>query len=248
MKKYFHLILITLLFGNTPKDSYVLLISFDGFRADYLDWYDTPNFDRLAEQGVKADGMKPVFVSKTFPNHYSIATGMYIENHGLIGNYFYDEKLDEYFTLSDRSKVEDARFYGGEPIWVTAEKQGVKSASYFWAGSAAAVGGVRPGIWKEYDHDFPFPARIDSVAKWFSLPEEKRPHLIMLYFHEPGCDRASLRPGKPGNRSHGGFHGRHYGKNHVCNGITRYISKTEYNRCFGSRHGCYQSGEDNQFI
>ncbi|MCH7611976.1 MAG: alkaline phosphatase family protein [Candidatus Marinimicrobia bacterium] len=197
MKKYFHLILITLLFGNTPKDSYVLLISFDGFRADYLDWYDTPNFDRLAEQGVKADGMKPVFVSKTFPNHYSIATGMYIENHGLIGNYFYDEKLDEYFTLSDRSKVEDARFYGGEPIWVTAEKQGVKSASYFWAGSAAAVGGVRPGIWKEYDHDFPFPARIDSVAKWFSLPEEKRPHLIMLYFHEPDATGHRYGPESP---------------------------------------------------
>jgi len=185
MKKYFYFILITFLFGTSPKDSYVLLISFDGFRADYLDWYDTPNFDRLAKHGVKAEGMKPVFVSKTFPNHYSIATGMYIENHGLVGNSFYDEKLDEYFKLSDRSKVEDGRFYGGEPIWVTAEKQGVKTASYFWAGSAAEIRGVRPGIWKKYEHDFPFPARIDSVAKWFSLPEEKRPHLVLLYFHEP---------------------------------------------------------------
>ncbi len=185
MKKYLNFFLITLLFGSSPKDSYVLLISFDGFRADYLDWYDTPNFDRLAEQGVKADGMKPVFVSKTFPNHYSIATGMYIENHGLVGNYFYDERLNEYFTLSDRSKVEDARFYGGEPIWNTAEKQGVKSASYFWVGSVAPIGGVRPSIWKKYDHNFPFPARIDSVAKWFTLPEERRPHLVMLYFHEP---------------------------------------------------------------
>ncbi|HIB60140.1 MAG TPA: alkaline phosphatase family protein, partial [Candidatus Marinimicrobia bacterium] len=182
------LLLFSFLFVFTleaKEKPYVLLISFDGFRADYLDWYNTPNFDRLAEHGVKADGMKPVFVSKTFPNHYSLATGMFIENHGLIGNHFYDKKLGEYFTLSDRSKVEDARFYGGEPIWVTAEKQGVKTASYFWAGSEAPVGGVWSSIWKKYDHDFPFLARVDSVAKWFTLPEEKRPHLIMLYFHEP---------------------------------------------------------------
>ena len=185
MKKYLHLFLLTFLFSNTPNDSYVLLISFDGFRADYLDWYNTPNFDRLAQQGIKADGLKPVFVSKTFPNHYSIATGLHIENHGLIGNHFYDEKLDEFYTLSDRSKVEDARFYGGEPIWVTAEKQGVKTASYFWVGTEAPIGGAQSSIWKKYDHDFPFNARVDSVAKWFSLPEEKRPHLIMLYFHEP---------------------------------------------------------------
>jgi alkaline phosphatase D len=185
MKKYFHLFLLTFLFSNTPNGSYVLLISFDGFRADYLDWYDTPNFDRLAIQGVKADGLKPVFVSKTFPNHYTIATGMYIENHGLIGNDFYDEKLDEFYTLSDRLKVEDARFYGGEPIWLTAEKQGMKTASYFWAGTEAPIGGVQSSIWKKYDHRFPFDARVDSVTKWFSLPEEKRPHLISLYFHEP---------------------------------------------------------------
>jgi len=185
MKKIVFFFLVSILVGNTSNDSYVLLISFDGFRADYLDWYNTPNFDRLAQQGVKADGLKPVFVSKTFPNHYTITTGMYIENHGLVGNHFYDEKLDEFFTLSDRSKVEDARFYGGEPIWVTAEKQDVKTASYFWVGTEAPVGGIRSSIWKKYDHDFPFNARIDSVAKWFSLPEEKRPHLISLYFHEP---------------------------------------------------------------
>lgn len=170
---------------QAQEKPYVLLISFDGFRADYLDWYDTPNFDRLAEDGVKADGLKPVFVSKTFPNHYSIATGMYIENHGLIANHFYDERLDIHFSLRDRNTVQDERFYGGEPIWVTAENQGVKTASYFWAGSEAPVSGVWSSIWKKYDHDFPFNARIDSVAKWFSLPMEKRPHLIMLYFHEP---------------------------------------------------------------
>jgi len=186
MKKIFFLTLLSFLFAKNIEDKpYVLMISFDGFRADYIDWYNTPNFDRLAKQGVKADGLKPVFVSKTFPNHYSLATGMYIENHGLVGNYFYDKKLDAYYTLSDRSKVEDGRFYGGEPIWVTAENQGIKTASYFWVGSEASIAGVRPSIWKKYDHNFSFTARIDSVSKWFALPEEIRPQLVMLYFHEP---------------------------------------------------------------
>ena len=87
-----------------------MLISFDGFRSDYLDWYDTPHMDRFVKEGVRADGLIPVFVSKTFPNHYSIATGLYPENHGLIGNHFYDPKFEEYYSLSDRSKVEDPKF------------------------------------------------------------------------------------------------------------------------------------------
>ena len=116
MGKILILILLWISSLEAENRSYVLLVSFDGFRADYLDWYDTPHFDRFAEQGVKADGLKPVFVSKTFPNHYSIATGMFVENHGIIANYFYDTKLDEYFTLSDRSKVEDSRFMEENPF------------------------------------------------------------------------------------------------------------------------------------
>ena len=170
---------------NHQDDSYVLLISFDGFRADYLDWFDTPNMDRFIKNGVRAKGMIPVFVSKTFPNHYSIATGMYAENHGLIGNHFYDSELDENYTLSDRSKVQDAKFYGGEPIWVTAEKQGLKTASYFWVGTEAPIGGVYPSKWKKYEHNFPFEARIDSIVSWFSLPLKERPRFSLLYFHEP---------------------------------------------------------------
>lgn len=175
----------SLALGQDRDVPYVLLISFDGFRADYLDWYPTPHFHALAEAGVRAEHMLPVYVTKTFPNHYTLATGMYIENHGLIDNYFYDEKLDETYRLSDRTKVEDARFYGGEPIWVTAEQQGVKSASMFWVGSEAPVAGLQPSIWKRYDHHMPFFDRVDSVAAWFSLPENRRPHLVTLYFHEP---------------------------------------------------------------
>jgi len=106
------------------NDQYVLLVSMDGFRADYLETTDTPNFDKLANNGVRSEGLKPVFISKTFPNHYSIATGMYVENHGLIANSFFATDLDKYYTMRDRETVENGNFYGGEPIWVTAERQG----------------------------------------------------------------------------------------------------------------------------
>lgn len=166
-----------------PGKPYVLIISMDGFRADYLDRTYTPNFDRFAENGVKAKSLKPVFISKTFPNHYSLATGMYPENHGLIGNAFFAPDLNEHYSMRDRSKVEDGRFYGGEPIWVTVENQGLKAASFYWVGSEAKE--LRPSIWKRYDQSVSFDARIDSMIAWFSLPAESRPNLIMLYFHEP---------------------------------------------------------------
>ena len=110
------------------NDQYVLLVSMDGFRADYLDVTDTPNFDKLANNGIRTEGLKPVFISKTFPNHYSIATGMYVENHGLIANSFFASDLDKYYSMRDRETVENGNFYGGEPIWVTAARQGVKQA------------------------------------------------------------------------------------------------------------------------
>ena len=167
------------------NDQYVLLISMDGFRSDYLDMTDTPNFDNMAKNGIRSDGLKPVFISKTFPNHYSIATGMYAESHGVIANSFFASDLDKYYSIRDRKSVENGDFYGGEPIWVTAEKQGVKTASYFWVGTEAAIAGVHPSIWKRYDQKVPFEDRIDSVMTWFSLPISHRPRLIMLYFHEP---------------------------------------------------------------
>ena len=167
------------------NDQYVLLVSMDGFRADYLEKTYTPNFDNISINGVRSEGLIPVFISKTFPNHYSIATGMYPENHGLIANSFYASDLDKFYSIRDRESVEDGDFYGGEPIWVTAERQGVKTASYFWVGTEAAIAGVHPSIWKRYDQKVPFDDRIDSVMTWFSLPISHRPRLVMLYFHEP---------------------------------------------------------------
>lgn len=186
---------------NKSSLPYVVMLSLDGFRWDYTDKVPTPNLDYIAKNGVKASSMQPSFPSKTFPNHYTIATGLYPDHHGIVQNSFYDPEMDAYYSIDNRTAVENGDFYGGEPIWVTAEKQGVKSASYFWVGSEAPVQGIYPSIWKRYDHHFPFEARIDSVIAWLQLPEKRRPHLITWYIHEPdgwghiyGPDNEELKP------------------------------------------------------
>jgi len=165
-----------------PKE-YVLLVSFDGFRYDYSNIVDTPNFDKIEKEGVKAKSLKPIFPTLTFPNHYSIATGCYADKHRIISNTFYSKTLDRVYSMYDRETVSDSAFYGSEPIWLTAERNGLKTASYFWVGSEAM--GKTPSIYKNYDSAVPFTARIDSVISWFGLPEDKRPELALLYFNEP---------------------------------------------------------------
>jgi predicted AlkP superfamily pyrophosphatase or phosphodiesterase len=160
----------------------VVLVSFDGFHPDYLDRYPTPNFDRVAAAGVRADALIPSFPTLTFPNHYTIATGMYPGSHGLVGNTIYDPGFDATYSMRDRDAVGDGRWYGGEPIWVTAETQGMTTASYFWVGTEAPVRGVQPTRWKPYDGDVPYEARVDSALAWLALPPAERPHLVLLYF------------------------------------------------------------------
>jgi len=160
----------------------LLLISIDGFRADYTELYNTPNLDELAEKGVKADYMIPVFPTKTFPNHYSIATGRYVENTGLISNNMYDEEFDEYYSLANRGAVQSAKWYEGEPIWVTAEKQGIPTAPLFWPGSEAPIGGSYPTRWAPYEDDLPYKARVDSVLHWLQIADDTAPGFMTLYF------------------------------------------------------------------
>jgi len=183
--KYIILFLIIHTVYASDADEYVLLISMDGFRYDYLDKANTPNFDKLVNTGASAKALIPVFTSKTFPNHYSIATGMYAENHGLIANTFFANDLNKQYSIRDRNAVENGSFYGGEPIWVTAESQNVISASYFWVGSEAVIKGLQPTYWKKYNQKVSFESRIDSVISWYSKPVQSRPRLILLYFHEP---------------------------------------------------------------
>ena len=168
----------------TADDAYtpLVLVSLDGFRYDYRSRTATPALDRLAAEGVYAERLVPVFPTLTFPNHYSLVTGLYPEHHGIVANTIYDPVFGATFSLSDREAVADARWWGGEPLWVTAERQGVRAATLFWPGSEAAIGGVRPSDWKPYDDDMPYAARVDTALAWMSRPAATRPGLVTLYF------------------------------------------------------------------
>lgn len=167
-----------------PKNSTppLLIVSFDGFRYDYLSKANTPNFDSLIANGVKAESLIPVFPSKTFPNHYSIVTGLYPENSGLVGNTMYDSKFDEWYKISKREAVTNPKWYAGEPIWNTVEKQGKKAGVFFWVGSETPIQGMRPSHWKLYDGSVPGATRIDSVAKWLTYKDDRAVDFAALYF------------------------------------------------------------------
>lgn len=169
-----------------PRDRpLVIMLSLDGFRWDYPEIYATPNLDKIKAYGVKAQSLIPVFPSKTFPNHYTIATGLYPDHHGIVNNEFVDPETGEMYSPGNRQMVEAPHFYGGEPIWVTAEKQGIPTASFYWIGSEAPVMGMHPSIWKKFDSSVPFETRMDSVISWANFPAEKRPGLITWYMEEP---------------------------------------------------------------
>jgi len=176
------------------KQPYVIMLSLDGFRWDYPDKANTPVLDSLKRAGVFAE-MKPSFPSKTFPNHYSMATGLYPDHHDIVLNSFYADDLNRTYNISDRATVRDASFYGGEPIWNTAKKQGFKTATLFWVGSEAPIQGIRPDRWYTYNQTLAFTSRIDSLVRWLSLPNNIRPHLILWYYPEPDGTGHHFGPG-----------------------------------------------------
>ena len=160
----------------------IVLLSLDGFRYDYLDRYPGPNFARLLAHGVRAEGLIPAFPSKTFPNHFTIVTGLEPQHHGLVANRFFDPARNASYGMSDTLAVRDGTWYHGEPVWVTAERQGMVAASYFWPGSEADIGGLRPTRVKAYDGKVPNADRVDTVLAWLALPVDTRPHFVTLYF------------------------------------------------------------------
>ncbi|MDF9800763.1 putative AlkP superfamily pyrophosphatase or phosphodiesterase [Catalinimonas alkaloidigena] len=161
---------------------YVLMISFDGFRYDYVQDHDMPHFEEFIETGASAERLLPSFPSKTFPNHYTLVTGMYPGRHGLVDNTFYCPDLEKGYAVSNREAVENPNFYGGTPLWQLAQSQGLKAASYFWVGSEAPIQGMYPDYYYRYDEDVPNKERVDQVMEWLRLPEAERPRLISLYF------------------------------------------------------------------
>jgi ectonucleotide pyrophosphatase/phosphodiesterase family protein 5 len=183
--KSFILILcaFVLVFAADEKP-YLILISFDGFRWDYPNLGITPNLDKIRANGVKALSLQSVFPSKTFPNHYSIVTGLYPQNHGIVTNHFENEFTGEMYRLGDTSSVRSDKWYHGETIWATAKKQGIRTASYFWPGSETALDYKHPDYFHHYDENISYDTRIQGVIDWLKLPESERPHMILLYFEE----------------------------------------------------------------
>ncbi|MBL7840789.1 MAG: alkaline phosphatase family protein [Cyclobacteriaceae bacterium] len=175
----FFLFTITWSYGQTP---YVVMVSFDGFRYDYAERYNLPNFKKFINEGASAEALIPSFPSKTFPNHYTLVTGQYPGNHGLVDNEFYDPAQKKLYKTKDRSMVEDPSFYGGIPLWQLAQQHGMKSASFYWVGSEAKVLGVFPDYYRLYDVNVKNEERVDQTINWLKLPEADRPHFISLYF------------------------------------------------------------------
>lgn len=157
----------------------LILISIDGFRWDYLQRHDAPTLKALAAGGVHATRLTPSYPSKTFPNHYTLVTGLYPQNHGIVANWFYDPADNAKF---DMSKIEPRWWNQGEPVWITAEKQGVRSGCFFWPGSETELQGRRPSLFKPFDKKLKATERVDGLLAWLALPPEQRPKLATLYF------------------------------------------------------------------
>lgn len=162
----------------------VLLVSIDGFRADYLDGDVAPNLARVAETGVRAEALIPSFPTKTFPNHYTIVTGLRPDHHGLVANNMWDPDMQAGYGLGDREAVGNADWYGGEPIWVTAERRGMVTAPLFWPGSEAPIGGTRPTHWMHYDGEMPHAERVDWVLDRLEGLDTAPARFATLYFDD----------------------------------------------------------------
>ncbi|SMD43648.1 Predicted pyrophosphatase or phosphodiesterase, AlkP superfamily [Aquiflexum balticum DSM 16537] len=184
------------------KEQYVILISLDGFRHDYVERFQPENLLRFIENGTAAEALIPSFPTKTFPNHYTIATGMKPENHGLVDNSFYEPEKDLVYSMGNRDIVEDGYWYGGTPIWVLAEQHGIKAASYFFVGSEAPVQGIHPSYYFNFDGSVPNLTRVSKVFEWLQLPEDERPRMITLYFSD--MDNIGHRYGPDNNEQIGG--------------------------------------------
>ncbi|XP_038032814.1 ectonucleotide pyrophosphatase/phosphodiesterase family member 1 isoform X1 [Anas platyrhynchos] len=173
----------------------VLLFSLDGFRAEYLQTWGRllPVISKLQKCGTFTSSMRPVYPSKTFPNHYSVVTGLYPESHGIIDNKMYDLKRNASFTLRSEEKF-NPQWYQGQPIWLTAMYQGLKAGTFFWPGSDVAIDGTFPNLYEKYNGSIPFEERVVTILRWLQLPEDERPHFYTLYLEEPDSSGHKFGP------------------------------------------------------
>ena len=168
------------------KRNLTIVVSLDAFRWDYPTIYNTPWLDSIAANGVAAT-MVPSYPSSTFPNHFTLATGLVPDHHGIVNSQFWAPEKGELFSRGDSATRYNPYYFGGEPIWVTAKKQGVKSASIYWVGSDVAIQGLYPDYYLRWDNEprLTYPQRVEEALRIAKLPESERPSLLMVYFDEP---------------------------------------------------------------
>ena len=172
--------------GQRPRDlrPTVILISFDGWRWDYDAKFPAPYVRRVIARGVRATALIPSFPPKTFPNHYTLVTGLYPGHHGVIANNIYDPHTGRRFSLSNRREAQDPMWWGGEPLWVRLQNAGQPAAAMFWPGSEAPILGQQPKYWVPYDESMPGNARVDRVLGWLDRSSAERPTFLTLYFED----------------------------------------------------------------
>jgi alkaline phosphatase D len=186
---------------NAPEHwskPYVILISLDGFRYDYARLHGAAHLQSIAARGATApDGLIPTYPPVTFSSHYTILTGLYPANHGIVANSFYDPERREWFRAGTRN---DGSWYGGVPLWALAEQQGMRTASLLWPGTYAEIDGVRPTYNVRVNARISDQERLDQVVAWLRLPPEQRPHFIMLHLahvdhaaHDYGTESEEVR-------------------------------------------------------
>ena len=191
---------INLLTKNDPSQynkPYVILISADGFRADFTEKYDAQFLQTISKKGVRAKYMLPSYPSVTFPNHYTIVTGLYPSHHGLVDNTFIDVTSNQQYSMGNKKMVGEGKWYGGTPLWVLAEQQKMLSASFFWVASEADIQGIKPTYHYIYNDKTSIVTRINAVKDWLMLPDERRPHMITFYFPDVDHDAHTYGPEDP---------------------------------------------------
>jgi predicted AlkP superfamily pyrophosphatase or phosphodiesterase len=187
--------------SSHPWRPIVILVSLDGWRWDYIDRFAPPTISELSRRGVTSEGLIPIFPSKTFPNHYTIITGLYAWRHGIVSNNMLDPELPGRFSLSNREVQQDTRWWGGEPLWVTAEKQGQIAATMFWPGSDAEIAGDRPTFYRVFDNAVTNEARVDQLLQWLDRGDTQRPTFLTLYFSEVDTAGHEYGPEAPQTRA-----------------------------------------------
>ncbi|KAI9004721.1 alkaline-phosphatase-like protein [Gaertneriomyces semiglobifer] len=228
--------------NDAETERTLLLISLDGFRAEYLDRGLTPTLREIARSGLRADSLKPAFPSITFPNHYSIVTGLYPEAHGIVANVFFDSATNDTFVYANPESNKDAKWWGGEPIWVTAEKQGVRAATCMWPGSEAPIKDTRPSYSLPYNHSLSIFDKADHLLQWLDKPAAERPTLLTLYVSE--VDSAGHNFGTHSKELNASLTFVDKGIRHLLEGLDGRGLTSHVNIMITSDHGMMDSSND----